>query len=111
MPAAANGRFFFSMSLQISRIFVIMLFVALASLSYVSSPRVCAPVKTRDRERRSAQWKAQVAPSEHTPCVQQVAPWPFYTTPQGDRTTVKTANCPTDRGNDGTFIAAGAEEA
>jgi len=54
MPAAARGKFFFSMSLQISRIFVIMLFVALASLGYVSSRRVRASVRTRGRERRSA---------------------------------------------------------
>src|SRR5215469_8791332 len=33
MPAAARGKFFFSISLQISRTFVIMPFVALASLS------------------------------------------------------------------------------
>jgi len=38
MPAAARGKFFFSMSLQISPIFLIMIFVALASFSYVSSP-------------------------------------------------------------------------
>ena len=48
MPAAARGKFFFSMSLQISRIFVIMLFVALASFSCVFAPWVCASVKTRD---------------------------------------------------------------
>jgi len=48
MPAAARGKFFFSMSLQISRIFVIMLFVALASLIYVSSPRSpCVGENTR----------------------------------------------------------------
>ena len=45
MPAAAKGKFFFSMSLQMSRIFVIMLFVAVASLSEVSSPRVSVSVK------------------------------------------------------------------
>jgi hypothetical protein len=33
MPAAARGKFFFSMPLQISRIFVIMPFVAAVSLS------------------------------------------------------------------------------
>ena len=33
MPATARGKFFFSMSLQISRILVIMLVVVLASLS------------------------------------------------------------------------------
>jgi hypothetical protein len=51
MPAAARGKFFFSMSFQISRIIVIMLFVALASFSYVPPPRVRAEVKTRDRQR------------------------------------------------------------
>jgi hypothetical protein len=33
MPAVASGKFFFSMSFQISRLVVINLFVALASLS------------------------------------------------------------------------------
>jgi hypothetical protein len=48
MPAAASGRFFLSMSLQISSVFVRILFVALASLHYVSlwvphfSRAVCA---------------------------------------------------------------------
>lgn len=39
MPAVARGKFFFSMSLQMSQIFVIRLFVALMSFSYISSPR------------------------------------------------------------------------
>jgi hypothetical protein len=39
MPAAALGKFFLSMSLQISQIFVIMLCVAVTSLIYASSPQ------------------------------------------------------------------------
>jgi len=34
MPAAARGRFFFSTSFQIFRIFLRMIFVALASFGY-----------------------------------------------------------------------------
>ena len=47
MPAAARGRFFFSMSLQTSRIVVIMLFVALTSLIYVSSSPINGKVLCR----------------------------------------------------------------
>ena len=47
MPAAARGRFFFSMSLQTSRIFVIIFFVALTSLIYVSSHRINGKVLCR----------------------------------------------------------------
>jgi hypothetical protein len=45
MPAVARGKFFFSMSRQISRIFVIMRFVALASLGLRLLTRVRASAK------------------------------------------------------------------
>jgi len=52
MPAAARGKFFFSISLQISQIaqiFLMMLFVALASLSYIPT-RLRASMKAGERE-------------------------------------------------------------
>lgn len=55
MPAAARGKFFFSISLQISQRFqicVTMFFVALASLSYISTPAPRASMKAWDRETR-----------------------------------------------------------
>ena len=74
MPAAARGKFFFSTSLQISQIFlifVIIFFVTLASLGYVSRPGVRAPMKTGDRERPGGRRKASansggLVSNEHT---------------------------------------------
>jgi hypothetical protein len=48
MPAVAKGKFFFSMSLQTFTILTIILFVAVASLSYVSSLQLFWTMKARN---------------------------------------------------------------
>jgi len=73
MPAAARGKFFFSISFQISRIFLRMLFVALASFSYVSSPPgPCAGENTRPPKGRPDETSRSTGSVSFTICLGQL---------------------------------------
>jgi hypothetical protein len=84
MPAVARGKFFFSMSPQISRIFVIMRFVALASLGLrlLTGARASAKHETGNGDQSSVRRKGS---ANDEGCAVRI---PYNST--SDRTTVKT---------------------